>query len=400
MIRLTSLLHRQELEDIMFRWMCDDLRQEDCDAVKRIVNFNVYLVNLYLNDFCSALFNHLYDDPIWTFVVNTKGEFKDFILNAAPYHNERLDYIRERYRKYPEDFYRSTPFRGRVYCLGPRENPAYLGHSRIKRFRRVAEKTSRRMIGVVFEEIKKGADALAWERAAQLGISKERLITLPEEQQEEFIHAERRFLKKLRQGVFRPDEDTLTASAIHDVAGVKVIAEEDKTAGLETFLNDGPATVLEKEKHRGNYEATNYIVNLKLDLNDLARRAPDQSVAEVFGTRGMDRDAVISDFNNFVESAEDSVNVEVIISNYPNVIESEFGRSMHEEMILAQRNQGGYRSSVARNVRYIVEYLFLFAISGKKNIQQLPVRLWEKTIPDIYDHAIRNLWNIPTMPVL
>jgi hypothetical protein len=67
---------------------------------------------------------------------------------------------------------------------------------------------------------------------------------------------------------------------------------------------------------------------------------------------------------------------------------------------LSQRNQMGYKSSVARNVRYITEYLFLFAVSGKARIHQLPVKLWEKAMPDTYDHAIRELWDIPTMPVL
>ncbi|MBW2331036.1 MAG: hypothetical protein JRF30_08940, partial [Deltaproteobacteria bacterium] len=121
----------------------------------------------------------------WTFEVTSKGELKDFVLDVAPYNNERLDYIRTRYRKYPEDFYGSVPFRGKVYCSGSKEHPAYLGHSRIKRFRRVAEKTSRRMVNMIFDKIKKNADALAAERASQLGIPKELLITPIEVQREE-----------------------------------------------------------------------------------------------------------------------------------------------------------------------------------------------------------------------
>jgi len=121
---------------------------------------------------------------------------------------------------------------------------------------------------------------------------------------------------------------------------------------------------------------------------------------DVLVERGMDRATIISDYYKFIETAEDNVNLEVITSNYPDMIESEFDRCMHEERLLSQRNQDEYRSSVARNVRYITEYLFLFAISGKKRIQQLPVRLWEKAMPDTYDHAIRALWDIPTMPVL
>jgi hypothetical protein len=401
MILLTSLLHRENLKDIILRWMSNNLLEEDCEAVKRIVNFNVHILNLYLDHFCNDLFNFLSGGETWTFEVTSKGQLKDFILDVAPYNNQRLGYIRTRYRKYPEDFYRSLPFRGQIYCSGSKEHPVYLGHSRIKRFRRVAEKASRRMVNMIFDQIKKNADALAAERASQLGIPKEQLITPVEKQREEFAHAERRFLKQLKKGMFNPDEEMVNSARIHDVAGVKAIIEDVRIPVLEKFFHDMPGySIAEKEKHFGNYDDVNYIIGVKLDKKELINKAPDNRVVDVLSARGMDRGTIIDDYKTFVETAEDHVYLELIASNYPEMIESEFGRSMHEERILAQREQTGYRSSIARNVRYITEYLFLFAISGKKSIHQLPVRLWEKTMPDTYDHAIRELWDIPTMPVL
>lgn len=401
MILLTSLLHRENLKDTILRWMSNNFMDEDCEAVKRIVNFNVHILNIYLDHFCNDLFNFLSGGETWTFEVTSKGELKDFILDVAPYKNLRLDYIRTRYRKYPEDFYRSLPFRGKIYCSGTQEHPVYLGHSRIKRFRRVAEKTSRRMVKMIFDQIKKNADALAAERAFQLGIPMEKLITPVEKQREEFAHAERRFLKHLKKGMFNPDEEMLDSERIHDVAGVKAIIEDDRIPVLEKFFHDMPSySIAEKEKHFGNYDDVNYIIGVTLDKKELINKAPDSRVINVLSARGMDRETIIEDYTTFVETAEDHVYLELIISNYPEMIESEFGRSMHEERILAQREQTEYRSSIARNVRYITEYLFLFAISGKRSIHELPVRLWEKTMPDTYDHAIRELWDIPTMPVL
>lgn len=385
----------------MLRWMSNDLQEEDCATVKRIVNFNVHILNLYLDRFCKDLFSFLSGGETWTFEVTSKGELKDFVLEVAPYNDERLDYIRTRYRKYPEDFYRSVPFRGNIYCSGSKEHPTYLGHSRIKRFRRVAEKASRRMVNIVFDQIKKNADALATERASRLGIPKELLITPAEKQREEFAHAERRFLKHLKKGMFYPDRDMLNAARIHDVAGAKVIIEDDRIPILEKFFLDMPDySIAEKEEHSGNYDDVNYIIGVRLDKRDLINKAPDSRVVDVLSARGMERETLIEDYGTFVKTAEDDVYLELIASNYPEVIESEFGRSMHEERILAQRGQVEYKSSIARNVRYITEYLFLFAISREKSIHQLPVRLWEKTMPDTYDHAIRQLWDIPTMPVL
>jgi hypothetical protein len=401
MILLTSLLHRDNLKDIMLRWMSNDLQQEDCATVKRIVNFNVHILNLYLERFCKDLFSFVSGEETWRFEVNSKGELKDFVLEVAPYSNERLDYIRTRYKKYPEDFYRSLPFRANIYCSGSKEHPIYLGHSRIKRFRRVAEKASRRMVNMIFAQIKKNADALAAERASQLGIPKELLITPIEKQTEEFAHAERRFLKQLKRGLFNPDKEMLDSARIHDVAGVKAIIEDNRIPALEKFFLDMPDySIAEKEQHSGNYDDVNYIIGVKLDKEALINKAPDSRVVDVLSGRGMNPGTIIGDYKTFVQTAEDHVYLELIASNYPEMVESEFGRSMHEERILTQREQAEYKSSIARNVRYITEYFFLFAISGKTSIEQLPVRLWEKTMPDTYDHAIRQLWDIPTMPVL
>ena len=401
MIELTSLLHREMLKDIMLRWMSNNLQQEDCATVKRIVNFNVHILNLYLERFCKDLFGFVSGEETWTFEVSSKGELKDFVLEVAPYSSERLDFIRTRYGKYPEDFYRSLPFRGNIYCAGSKEHPTYLGHSRIKRFRRVAEKASRRMVDMIFAQIKKNADALAAERASQLGIPKALLITPAEKQTEEFAHAERRFLKQLKRGLFNPDREMLNSARIHDVAGVKVIVDDDRIPALEKFFLDMPDyRIAEREQHSGNYDDVNYIISVKLDKEGLINKAPDSRVVDILSGRGMNAGTIVADYNTFVETAEDDVYLELIASNYPEMVESEFGRSMHEERILAQREQAEYKSSIARNVRYITEYFFLFAISGKTSIDQLPVRLWEKTMPDTYDHAIRQLWDIPTMPVL
>jgi hypothetical protein len=401
MILLTSLLRREDLKDIILRWMCNQLLQEDCENIKKIVNFNVHVLNLYLGSFCNDLFSYLSGAEIWSFQVTTKGQLKDFIIDAATYKDERLEHIRTRYKRYPEDFYRSTPFHGEIYGAGAKEHPTYLGHSRIKRFRRVAEKASRRMIGIIFDEIKKRADALAFERASRLGVPKHELVTPLEEQKEEFIHAERRLIKQLRQGIFYPNEAIVQTGKIQDVAGVKVVIDDDRTHDFERFFDDKQnCSISEKEEHTGAYGATNYIIDLRLDKKMLLERLPDTRVTDVLSTRGMNRDTIIEDYKTFIETAEDNVFFEVITCNYPEMIESEFGRSMHEERILAQREQVEYRSSIARNVRYITEYLFLFAVSGKKCIQELPIKLWEKTIPDTYDHAIRELWDIPTTPVL
>lgn len=401
MILLTSMLHRSDLKDIIFRWMSNQILQEDCDRIKKIINFNVYILNLYLDAICSDLFSSLSGEVPWNFEVDSKGQIKEFILRVAPFRNQRIAYLEERFQKYPEDFFCSSPFHGRIYCTGSRERPAYWGHSRIKRFRRIAEKASRRMINIIFNQIKKRADDLALERASRLGIPKDQLFTPLEQQVEEFAHAERRFIKELKKGLFHPSEEIVRSASIHDCAGIKAILPEERVGALENFFTTrGPYRIAEKEKHAGLYNAVNYIIEYRLDKKSLADRVPDSRALYVLSSRGMNKETLLQDYRHFIETAEETIFIEVITSTYADMIESELGRCMHEERILAQREQLEYKSSIARNVRYITEYLFLFAISGKSCIQELPIKLWEKTMPDTYDHAIRELWDIPTMPII
>lgn len=238
------------------------------------------------------------------------------------------------------------------------------------------------------------------ERASRLGIPKDKLVTPAEEKREEFVHAEGRFIKQLRKGIFYPNEAIVQTGKIQDVAGARVVIDDDRTHEFERFFDDKPNySISEKEKHTGIYDAANYIIDLRLDKKTLLERLPSPRVIEVLSARGMNRDTIIEDYKTFIETAEDNVFFEVITCNYPEMIESEFGRSMHEERVLAQRGQVEYRSSIARNVRYITEYLFLFAVSGKEYIQELPIKLWEKAMPDTPNHAVRGLWDIPTTPI-
>jgi hypothetical protein len=73
---------------------------------------------------------------------------------------------------------------------------------------------------------------------------------------------------------------------------------------------------------------------------------------------------------------------------------------MHEERILAQRSKQQYRSPLANNVRYLIEYMFLFTMSPKRGIDEIPIKLWESYMPDSFDEAVKLLWDIDALPAL
>jgi hypothetical protein len=299
------------------------------------------------------------------------------------------------YRRFPEDYYRETPFEGRIYYLGDGDGRTYVLSSRAKRMRRIAEKSARRIIEYIFREIQRRADELAEQRAWQLGIPKDRLITPVEQQIEEFAHAERRLIKAIRTGkvVDGPRADL----PINDVAGVKVITDFVPLDRLRRFFDEGRRIeVLEEQKHEGRYNATNFVVRWRLDREQLLAQAPDDRVAGILISRGVATPDSLGDvYREFVRTADEHVNVEVIAASYQEMMESEIGRAMHENRIIEQRRAQGYRGHLAKNVEYLVEYALAFAMSPMRTIPDVPLRVWVKYMPDTFDDALKQLWGIP-----
>jgi len=266
--------------------------------------------------------------------------------------------------------------------------------SRSKRMRRIAEKSARRIVEYIFREIKRRADELAAERAVQLGIPKDRLITPVDQQIEEFAHAERRIIKAIRTG--RLVEPPQPEMVIHDVAGLKVITDFVPLEVLRRYFEREPGIeLLEEQRHEGRYNATNFVVRHRLDKQRLLDQPPDPQVAAILAARGVaDAGEVAAVHRAFVESAEDAVNVEVIAASYEEMMESEIGRAMHENRIIEQRRAQEYRGHLAKNVEYVVEYAFSFAISPTREIRELPIKVWVKYMPDTFDDVLKELWNI------
>jgi len=68
---------------------------------------------------------------------------------------------------------------------------------------------------------------------------------------------------------------------------------------------------------------------------------------------------------------------------------------MHEERIIGQRRQQQYRGCLARNIEYLMVYLFTFPASSQHDLHELPIKLWNRYLPDYFDEVIKDLFRIP-----
>ncbi len=391
MLALESFVHKNALADIIGRWMLNKPEPDDVRRLKTVVNFNLYIARIWVDYVARDLLVKLHGVIPRRMVAKTKGQFKDFAVEHPNLTNRRIEELRERYRKYPEDFYRETPIDGAFYVMDVGGEPVLAGCTRIKRFRRIADKGSRRIVDYMLAEIRAKADELAEERARKRGISKEQLISPKDEMVEEFKHAERRFIKSIKQGTLH---GKLPVLSIPDVVGLKLIIEaQDYPRLLEVIERSSRYELYEAETHRGKYNAVNLKVGCRLPISLLLERPPAGDYLKLLEFRGFDVAGVGDAYREFLRSAEPTVMLEIIVSSFEEYLESEIGRSMHEERVLSQRSHPDYNGHLATNARYLMQYILAVCRSaGMPTITDVPIKLWVKYMPETIELLIRRLY--------
>jgi hypothetical protein len=393
MITITSYLHRNALHDIIRRWMYDDAHSSDARQITRLVHFNTIYVSRYLQLFSDQLFGRLHRCHLDTRRTALKGDLKDVIVANVPNPDARIEEMIRNYWNHPERFFRETPFHATMFFIFRDGAKLYIGSNRIKRVRRLAEKSARRIIDRIFETIKKHADRLADARAGRMGISRRQMVTTPENMTTEFLKAENRLLEDLRCGRQIQDADNLM---INDVAGIKVIVEESEQGRLTDLLGQmKDCEVIEVEPHSGKYNATNLIVRFYPPKEQIIARSLGDRTLKVMEGKGLNPEQANREFIEFVRSGEKSVDLEIIVSNYKEMLESEIGQCIHEDRIIKQRLRQQYCGHLAKNIEYLMEYLFSFPASSQIELGQLPIKLWNRYLPDYFDDVLKRLFGIP-----
>ncbi|NPU83015.1 MAG: hypothetical protein HPY65_00895 [Syntrophaceae bacterium] len=393
MIQISSYLHRDILDGVIRRWMYGDMRQNDRETVARLVHFNNLFVCRYLGILAESLFGGAHDGKTTFRRIARKGELKDLLIEHPPYRNERIDDLIRRYGSNPGHYYRETPFHGVLVCRTDGEGRRYAGSYRIKRARRIAEKAARRVVDHVFAAIRKSADTLAEGRARRIGIPRHELITSPEEMSQEFQCAEEGFLEDLRRK--RPLE-IQHGIAINDIGGIKIVWEDPSLDRLYEILQHAGCTIVEQEEHRGIYNAVNLTVRYGPPREAILASPVRGHILSYFQERGWDAESVNREFAEFVGSGEENVLLEIIVSTFQEMLESEIGRCMHEDRIMEQRAARPYRGHLARNIGYLLEYLFTLPEAPLAVTQSLPIRLWDRYLPDTFFEIMKDLFRIPT----
>ena len=186
------------------------------------------------------------------------------------------------------------------------------------------------------------------------------------------------------------------AVTIQDVGAIKIVAESEQLEQIEHQLtNTLGIKVIEREDFIGKYQATNLILEIQWDPIYICKRYRESSAWERYKGRGIPEEGLKKGLEQFLADTERTLNVEIILTTFPDLVESELGTSIHEERILSQRDNKRYKGYIPMNVEFIVEYLFAVGFSPRIDIDQVPIKLWGRYLPETLALYIRHLYNLP-----
>jgi hypothetical protein len=382
--------HRDRLHDIAMRWLGDHLEPDDAWNITEMFAYEGFITTSPARNFIIGFLSELHGHKIEPKYMAYKHQVKEAVVRGIPANDDRLDMLVRQFKARPEEYFPRAPINAIMFYT---DEELLVGMARIKRARRVAEKVSRRLADLILQHIKKNAERLAQERAGLLGVPLQMLLTPKDQMVVEFEAAERDLAESFMKGqiFFTPND-----LAIPDLIGIKIVGDQELFSRAETLLHNHPDLEwVEREEHSGDYNAVNIQVDLKLpEPGIIIDRVMGRITPPFPASRGISIDHLIEGFPAYVESGARTVRLEIILTTYPELVESEIGRSIHELRTLKQRGQREYTGRIAKNAEFIIEYLLSVAFSPKTNINFLPIKLVGHYLPETISYAIRKLYDL------
>ena len=373
---LTAMTHREELFHLTLRWINDDFHPGDGETLTRIFVYESAISSMAVERVFELLGSH-FGPALRTQRIRRKHDLREGIIEHLGVHTPRVDELANSFRSNPKYFFPHLPIDALVVTD---EGSRLVAIGRIKRMARVAEKVSFRLVEALFREIRAKARELAGMRAAAAGVPLDALVSPPEVMRQDFILAEETVAGSLMNRTIRIPAEALT---INDVIGFKIVAPQDALDRIPEALEREPGiTVREIERHSGNYNAVNLLLDTDLPSpGSLSARlgAVDWTIAR---QHGLDPDTVRRGIAGYVAAGETTVRIELILTTPEELMEAEFGRSLHELRVLRLRRRQEYNGPLGQNAGYLIEYMLALAASPTVDIPEIPIKMYGRYLPE------------------
>lgn len=383
---LTGLVHRDQLFELAVRWLQNAPLPADGRAITEIFVYEGLASVATAREFMNGLYQDVFGGPLSIQRLRYKHELRERALQAIGDPSPRQYEMMELYHRNPEAFFPRMPVDGTLIFTA---DERLVGANRIKRPRRVAEKTSRRMADYLGRRIREKAHELALDRAHVLGVELSQLGEDPEAESREFTLAESSLAQRfLHQTIEIPRE----AMHIDDVIGFKIIGSEDELQRAERYIAEHrDVQFVEREEHRGVYNAVNILVDLQLPPEEHFRALAKRIDWSFASKRGLDPMTLPDGLVQYVREGSPRFRIELILTTFEEFLESELGRCIHEYRVIEQRYNRQYTGRIAKNGEFIIEYALAVAFSPSVRVGEIPVKMWGHYLPETLSHAVRRL---------
>jgi hypothetical protein len=380
---ISAYSQRRQLFNITERWLSDQLSPDDALQITRIITYDSFIAWHTLVDFVQCLTRRLGHPKARARALYRKKDLKDFITATAWTDSPRTAELIAAYRRMPEFYYVGSPMAGYLF-----HDPTgrTLSICRFKRIKRIAEKASRYAALHIHSHLRQQTESLLQDAGATPSQDGNLPPDLTARAEKETIAAIR------RAGLVLPRD----AMEIRDVVGAKIVDWGFGPSGLEAAIAELPGTlILEREIHQGVYNAIHYTIQLKTEARPIIEAFAASSHRQTCRRRGLSTDDGMADFETFIHSGASDLSLDLILTTYEELLESEIGRSMHETRIFLQRQERTLFGNIPVNIEYIIEYLLAVGLSPVTQIEEIPIKLWGRYLPDTLSYCIRRLYGIP-----
>lgn len=373
---LTAMTHREELFHLTLRWLNNSFDPQDGETITKIFTYESGISSLIIKRLLELL-TKTFTAPLQTKRVRTKHELRDQIITTVGLHGPRGGELADSFRKNPEYFFPRLPIDATVITDGTSRLAAI---ARIKRLTRVAEKVSFRLVETLFHEIQEAARILADQRAQRAGLPLSEFVSSEEDMKTDFMEAEDALVQNLVNKQIYIERSTIV---INDIIGLKIVAPLDVLGRVQEVFADEPGiTIAEVQQHSGNYNAVNLLLDVELPPPGILMARLADMDWEMAGRRGLDPVDIRNGISAYVKSGAETIRIEIILTTPDELMEAEFGRSIHELRILKLRQRQAYCGPLGQNAGYLIEYLLALASSPTVSISEIPIKLYGRYLPE------------------
>jgi len=390
---LSGLTHRERLFDIASRWLADHVQSEDGRLITEIFTFERVITAPSVRCLVADVWRASGAEDLYLERVDCKDAVREAIFSAAAHPSDRVAELLDWYRQLPEEFFPRTPVQMSIVTHRTGNLAALV---RRKLIRRITDKVCRKVARRLGSEAAALARTLA-STGPRTSNATANLDDAPGDMPRGVPGAaERLVAERIRSGRLVLDPEN---HRVDDVIGVKFIGTPAELERIDTALRGlDYARTHTREVHSGRYAGTHYLVDVELPpKGEIIDSLADVDWSFAAG-RGLREEDLPSSFRAYLESGADSFRIEVILTTFDDLVESEFGESIHEQMILDQRFRASDYGRIANNGAWIIEYLLSLAVSPTVEVGELPIKLWGRYIRDTVYYAIERLHGVEPVP--